>query len=416
MKRSTNTNDGVKKPRQTKLDELTVEQQSVVDAMLAKQSVQLSGPAGSGKSQVVAAVRKACGRGVRATGSTGIAACNVSGYTLHSFFSLKKDLLPLAEYYREFERNKRVQTRIRYMTHLVIDECSMIRGDLLEYVSDILKYAKGNDKPFGGVPLLLVGDYMQLPPVKYEEAKYPFVFDTPSYKELNPRIINLTRVFRQSNTRFVELLSRIRFGEFTDEDVELLLDREIPVPAEYGDNYVRLFSTNAQVDGLNSEKLKEIDSKEHTFKAKTKGGSQYTTFRFPEELKVKVGAYVMLLVNKVPKGLYNGSTGIVREIEETRVHVEFDNGVSLWVKSTVEESGTAKRVQIPLKLAWAITIHKSQGQQFERLYCDFDRMFAEGQAYTMLSRAVSLDGLFLENFDPESQVIVNDTCRNFYKK
>lgn len=293
---------------------------------------------------------------------------------------------------------------------LVIDEISMMEGRILDKLNAIGKKMRNSYQPFGGITIVFVGDFFQLPPVKRDSS---FAFESNAWKEINPTVIVLEENMRQSDDLFRKLLSEIRKGCISEECLKILSEREKKNEKEV----VCLFPTKNSVETLNSKKLDELVSSTKTFFARSIYPNKQTDFSneekkmdeqapYQKELKLKVGARVMLVYNlNVEEGLVNGSCGTVVSLNGKYPEVNFDNQKEpTFVQEAFWESPNVlglKRIQIPLICCWALTIHKSQGLTLNSAFIDL-KCFAEGQAYVALSRVASLDSLFLTNVKASS--------------
>jgi len=363
------------------------------------------------------------------TASTGVAAFNIGGQTIHSWLGIgwgEEDVKYLIE---KVKKNKKAQDRIKRTNVLILDEVSMIKGDLMDKMDVILKYFRHSEKPFGGITLVLSGDPFQLAPVWKADEVRQFFFEGRSYREGEFKVIQMNKIVRQTDKAFIELLNRIRFGDVSDLS---LLETRMNKPIPEGIKPVEIYCKNADVDRINKEKLAELKTPVKFYRCRD-SGQPYHTDAFnkncpaPEVLELKVGARVMLLVNEnVKEGLVNGAIGTVRGFTTEGVSVQFDKdslivGEHQWeIKeqevgiSGMQYKVVATRRQIPLRVAWAVSAHKTQGCTFDHAYVDMSSAFSEGQIYTSLSRVRSLDGLYLTDFDP-SRIKVDSKCLDFYR-
>jgi len=388
------------------------------------------------------------------TSSTGISAVNIGGQTIHSWAGIGIANTTVDYVVSKIKRNKAKRKEIEMARYLVIDEISMLNAYVFDYIDLVLKEVRGDGSPFGGLRVILVGDFYQLPPVKLGETEelnnakrfIDYAFNSKAWKELNLKTIHLTEVYRQTDKTFVDTLNRIRVGECLPKDTELLSKRAFPSGFEPPKEVVKLYSVNELVDAENEKRYSELDGEEHIYKASDFVRSyidkeykmvrptnsnlpewdrkRWENFnrdcRIPQTLKLKVGARVMLLFNKdFGQGLVNGSCGYVEKLDDNSVKVNFDNGESHWVKSEIWEihngtTVTLSREQIPLRLAYSASIHKAQGQTYDKVFIDFNRIFAAGQAYVALSRVRSLEGLYMVGFNP-NKVFADERVKEFYE-
>lgn len=463
-----------------RLDDLIPEKADALKAVvLEKRSVLISGPAGCGKTYLVrrivetlSADKRKCEivtslpkRRLELTATTGTAAMNMSfdgtiARTLHSFVGLGLAKEPIDVLVEKTLDNDKLAERWEKTDVLVIDEASMLTPAFFEIVDRIAREARCNeDVPFGGLQLVMVGDFFQLPPVlpaterSADKAATRFIFQTESWAELKPLVVELVTPFRQTEAAFVSALNRIRWGVPSAEDVKLLRSRVVEPDDDDDEKPTEpdeilptvLFATNADVDRINARKLAELvrsgERKRGTFAAKfgyePSARGKYPDDRrlaglhdqlkkhclAPETLELAVGAQVMLLWNvAVESGLCNGSRGVVLDFdgETTYPIVTFSEGKNLVVgpqrwRIPNDDGGAAYMEQIPLKLAYATTIHKSQGQSLDKVRISLDSTVrTPGQAYVALSRARTLSGLVLDRFIP-SAIKADPAVVKFYE-
>ena len=387
----------------------------------------LTGKAGTGKTTFLRTLKAECPKRMIVLAPTGIAAINAGGMTIHSFFQLPfAPYIPgsvfggEAQYKFQFGREK--LNIMRSIDLLVIDEISMVRADLLDAIDDVLRRFRRHDQPFGGVQLLLIGDVQQLPPVAKNEdwqllAPYydsPYFFSSHALKATTCCTIELKKVYRQNDIRFLNLLNAIRENRCTADDLDTLNQRYLP-DFKYDDSegYIRLTTHNHQAQQINQAKLNELESKSYRFKAEITGNFPEYNYPTDLELELKKGAQVMFVKNDI-SGTHryaNGTLGKVTVLTNQGIQVRVNETGALvdlnqeeWAntkysldnktKEIIEEiEGTFK--QYPIKLAWAITVHKSQGLTFDKAIIDISGAFAHGQTYVALSRCRTLEGLIL---------------------
>lgn len=410
-------------------------------------NVFLTGKAGTGKTTFLRDLKNRSPKRMIVLAPTGVAAINAGGVTIHSFFQL-----PFGPYIAGNEVQKSEQGAmanrfsrtkidiIRSLDLLVIDEISMVRADLLDAMSDVLCRFKDRTKPFGGVQLLMIGDLQQLSPVVREEewellkGNYdsPFFFNSMALKETSYVSIELTHVYRQSDQIFIELLNKIRDNKLDEATLRELNKRFVPDfnPCD-NEGYITLTTHNHQSQKLNDRKLDELAEKAYTFKAEVVGDFPEYSFPTDEQLVLKKGAQVMFVQNDTTpeKRYYNGKIGIISSITRQSIAVKCPGdreaisvGVGEWnntkyaihpdtkeITETIE--GTFR--QYPLKTAWAITIHKSQGLTFERAIVDAGAAFTHGQVYVALSRCKTLEGLVLSSPIARMAVISDRAVKSF---
>ena len=405
----------------------------------------LTGKAGTGKTTFLRRLKELTPKRMVVVAPTGIAAINAGGVTIHSFFQLN-----FAPYIRESTFNSAQQSFhkfgkekiniIRSMDLLVIDEISMVRADQLDAVDAVLRRYRDRSKPFGGVQLLMIGDLQQLAPVVKEEdwnllTSYydtAFFFGSHSLKETEYITIELKKVYRQSDTAFVGLLNKIRDKEADESVLEELNKRYLPEfrPREE-EGYIRLTTHNYQAQQYNDRQLLSLSGRAFSFQARVEGTFPESAYPADEMLTVKEGAQIMFIKNDSSgeHRYYNGMIGLVTAVGKDGIWVK-GNGESQdflleteeWTNSkyslnpqtkeiTEEVEGTFR--QYPIRLAWAITIHKSQGLTFERAIIDANASFAHGQVYVALSRCKSLQGLVLSSPLRRESIISDDTIDEF---
>lgn len=404
-------------------------------------SIFLTGKAGTGKTTFLKTLRERTPKRMVVVAPTGVAAINAGGVTIHSFFQLPlSPYVPEATYPSKFDFSKEKRSIIQTLDLLVIDEISMVRSDLLDAIDNVLRRYRNHSKPFGGVQLLMIGDLQQLAPVVTEQDaqlinKYyetPFFFGSHALRQINYVTIELKQVYRQSDELFLHLLNNIREGKATQHDFTLLNQRCQPEfrPKEE-EGYIRLTTHNNMAQRYNEEQLDLLTTQAHTFQAKIEGTFPEYAYPTDTELILKEGAQVMFVKNDPTLGhlFFNGKIGHVTCISNKGITVhcpgdsydidvtpmEWENARYVLNENTkeidTEIQGTFS--QYPLRLAWAITIHKSQGLTFERAIIDASLSFASGQVYVALSRCKSLDGLILAN--PITQrAVINDPRINSY--
>ncbi len=377
----------------------------------------VTGRAGTGKSTLLRGLREFVSDEIAILAPTGLAAVNVGGQTIHSFFGFPPRLIRPDDIRRS--RNGRVMRRLKY---LVIDEVSMVRSDLMWAMDQSLRVNRGRPRePFGGLRLILFGDLHQLPPVvqqaevaEHLESNFggPFFFSVSALQEgAGTYLLELSRVFRQSDEGLIDLLTRIRDGDVTEDDLELLNERVSPIRTlGEGDPYVILTPTNAAAQRINSAYLQALPGTLFTFEAGISGEFNQSAHPTDPTLNLKPGAKVIMLRNDPDRRWVNGTIARISRLAERQVWVEIDGKEyeiepAAWeqrryaydqAQQKVVETVAGTFHQFPIRLAWALTIHKSQGLTLDKVYIDLGRgTFAHGQAYVALSRCRSLEGLLL---------------------
>ncbi len=397
----------------------------------------LTGPAGTGKTAFIRDVQERVkGKQFIVLAPTGLAALNAGGQTVHSFFGL-----PLTVCTGE-EKPSMGQAKREALLHadtLIIDEVSMLRCDVLDAVDRLMREVMSSRLPFGGKQMVFVGDLFQLPPVAVQgvETEYLhdvyggnsfFFFKAKAFDFLPLPSVEFTKVFRQENEEFVAILKNVRLGCPTPGDLKKLNERVAHTPAD-GGTLVTLAPYNALVDGINAGKLAQIRGEEYTFKGEIKDKFPQQLCIAPQELRLKVGARVMFLRNDTKRRWVNGTLGTVSKLSEDSVSVSIEGGKEEYVPQAVWESYTykydrekrelVKEVegtyrQYPLKLAWAITIHKSQGMTFDNVFIHYGGgVGMPGQLYVALSRARSIKGVCLNESIGDGSAIASREAREY---
>lgn len=403
----------------------------------------LTGKAGTGKTTFLQRIKTEPVKRMAVVAPTGVAAINAGGMTIHSFFQLPfGPYLPgnarEAARQRKFSREK--INLIRSLDLLVIDEISMVRADLLDGIDDVLRRYKDHYKPFGGVQLLMIGDLHQLPPVVKEEEwsllrpyyPTPYFFSSQALQQTRPVVIELKHIFRQSDSAFIDLLNKVRDNKMSDEVLAALNSRYIAgfQPPEE-DAYITLTTHNAAAQEINAQKLAGAPGTLSRFQAKITGDFPAHAYPTDETLELKPGAQVMFVKNDAApeKRFFNGKIGKITKIETETIYVKCPGDEETiavapveWenIKYTLNEQTkeVAEEVigsfsQYPLKLAWAITIHKSQGLTFERVVLDAQAAFAHGQVYVALSRCKSFEGIVLRSRIAPYSVRTDSTVKEY---
>ena len=392
-------------------------------------SVFLTGKAGTGKTTFLKHIVAGCSKRLAVVAPTGVAAVNAGGVTIHSFFQLPlcpylPDVKELVTEYQMPEKNRSLRKDrvkiLRTLELLIIDEISMVRADILDAIDATLKRYRKNDRPFGGVQLLMIGDVQQLPPVVTESEKpfmdqvypSPFFFNSRAFRKLGYIVIELNKIHRQRDAEFTSMLNDIRTGNPSDQTLERLnrrLDPGFDPPS--GEYWIRLTTHNHQSDAINREKMDALKGKSMIFKAEIDGNYPESAYPAETELRLKKGAQVMFTRNDTSGSsmYFNGKIGTVTELDP-EIIVTDENGNEIIVNQEkwdnvryeinpetqeIQAVNDGSFTQYPLRAAWAITIHKSQGLTFDRVVIDAGKAFSFGQVYVALSRCRSLDGIVL---------------------
>jgi hypothetical protein len=416
-------------------------------------SVFLTGKAGTGKTTFLKKIKESTLKNTVVVAPTGVAAINAGGTTIHSFFQLpftpfipvKKGVYDrtLSDRYSLLQ-NLRIESEKRSMFRdldlLIIDEISMVRCDVLDSIDIVLRHFRRKENiPFGGVQVLFIGDLFQLPPVVQAQEwnilqefyDSPFFFDAHVMRESQPLYIELKKIFRQQDERFIGILNRVRSNETTEEDIETLNARYDPDFDPRDRKFITLTTHNYKADQINNEKLNSLPDAEHFFEAGVEGEFPERAFPTDRVLTLKQGAQIMFIKNDLERvrRYYNGKIATVSRIEDGRIFVVFpeEEGELEIEKDTwrnmrysyrpgnrvIEEEVIGTFTQYPVRLAWAITIHKSQGLTFQQAIIDAGSSFASGQVYVALSRCTSLEGLVLKSRISRKAVITDDRVLEF---
>lgn len=413
-------------------------------------SVFLTGKAGTGKSTFLKYICANTKKKYVVLAPTGIAAVNVGGQTMHSFFKIPfKPLLPddpdianITRLRKTLRYTKEKVKLIRELDLIIIDEISMVRADIIDFVDRVLRVYSGNMRePFGGKQLLLVGDIFQLEPVVTHDMrdilrryyKNFFFFNARAFGQINLVSIELRKIYRQSDNNFISLLDRVRINRATSADIALLNQRCAPNYQERNDNFAITLATRRDtVDSINDEHMQALKTPDFTYEGVTEGDFPENSLPTARNLTLKVGAQVIFIRNDKENRWYNGTIGKVTRLEESRVFVALENGKEMLVmpeiwenmqysynekEKKVEEKVLGTFMQIPLKPAWALTVHKSQGLTFNHVVLDFvGGAFTGGQTYVALSRCTTLEGITLLKPLNERDIIVNMAVVDFSRQ
>ncbi|WP_312342590.1 helix-turn-helix domain-containing protein [Chryseobacterium binzhouense] len=396
-------------------------------------SVFLTGKAGTGKTTFLNEFVKKTKKKHIVVAPTGIAAINAGGVTIHSMFGLPlRTFLPttdridsniannIVDLQQHFKYRKDKLKLLREVEVIIIDEVSMLRADVLDMMDFSLRFIRRNNQRFGGVQMLFIGDLYQLPPVVRDEHvlkifyNSPFFFDSIAIKEIPLLTIELTKVYRQTDEHFLEILNAIRDGDVANIDFEELNKRYTPDFESGEEPYVYLCSHNKMADDINQEKLKEINLTPGIYEAKLFGEFKENQFPNDQFLELKVGAQIMFIRNDISgdRKYYNGKLGEISALEENEIKVILEGSereitvkrevweqkkYSLDSDKMIREEVLGSFEQFPIKLAWAVTIHKSQGLTFDKVIIDAGKSFTAGQVYVALSRCRTLEGIVLKS-------------------
>ena len=398
-------------------------------AMHTNRPLFITGKAGTGKTTFLRKLREQTPKNMAVVAPTGVAAINAGGMTIHSFFQLPvRTLIPTPQSYKQLFAEQRLTQRKRNLIYhlemLVIDEISMVRADVLDAIDQVLRrYKYRKDQPFGGVQLVMIGDLFQLSPVvtrgddeeamrKYYEG--PYFFQAKVMQELQPIYVELDHVFRQQDQTFVQLLNEVRENQLTAQGRALLNARYNPRFQNTDEDFhITLTTHNRLADELNERELPKLPDEPHVFTAEIKKDFPVNIYPTEETLYLKTGARVMFVRNddQKPRRFYNGKIGVITEIDSDQIVVRCEDGDievtrMVWENIRYKEDEKTGKIdeeilgtftQYPLRLAWAVTIHKSQGLTFDKVIIDAARAFAAGQVYVALSRCRTLEGIVLSS-------------------
>lgn len=421
--------------------------------------IYLTGKAGTGKTTFLKYLSKSIGKKTAVVAPTGVAAINAGGQSIHSFFTINFNEPPFipndirlrfksgpndvdkTTIYSHFRFSKARLELFRSLELLIIDEISMVRADLLDVIDRLLRAycGRGRNKPFGGVQVIMIGDVFQLPPVEgkdWKEVLYrfydgPFFFNSLVLKEIKPIYIELKTIYRQKETHFIDLLNRVRRNQPSIEDLSVLNKRVKPVKySSFHEKYIALCSKNEPAQEINQKMLQRLAGREFSYEASLVG--KFADFNYPVEynLKLKVGAQIMFVKNS--HDYFNGKIGKIEKLEEGFIIVSITNNLGekkyvtvtkyTWQnvsfklnedRNKIEQEILGSFTQYPIKLAWAITIHKSQGLTFEHVLINIEDWTTSGLVYVALSRCVSLNNIILQRAIRREQIKTDDRVIKF---
>ncbi|WBX73909.1 helix-turn-helix domain-containing protein [Tenacibaculum pacificus] len=406
----------------------------------------ITGKAGTGKTTFLHKIKNESLKRMVIVAPTGVAAINAKGVTIHSFFQMPfGPILPNQIENSSNQQRKFNKTKIdiiRSLDLVIIDEISMVRADLLDGIDQVLRKYKNRNKVFGGAQVLMIGDLQQLSPVVRpndwsllkEHYASVFFFSSKAFQESNTVSLELKKIYRQDNDEFIKILNEIRNDSLSPKSEKILNERYNPdFQPKKNEGYITLTTHNKRADAINTLALENIKKKSYFFKADVSGKFNENSYPNSADLELKVGAQVMFIKNdsSPEKRYFNGKIGEIRLIDEDTIYVkcpnddfEIETKKEIWENITysideetkeIKEDIAGSFTQIPLRLAWAITIHKSQGLTFEKAIIDAEASFAHGQTYVALSRCTSLEGIVLKTRIGSSSIINDRTVDSFNK-
>lgn len=421
--------------------DLTDEFQQTIELIeTTNQNIFITGKAGTGKSTLIELIRNHVNKKIVVLAPTGLAAINVRGQTIHSFFHFPPRLIT-----RDAIRPLYNDRIFKDIDTVIIDEISMVRADVIDGIDHFLRiHGKDKNLPFGGIQMIFVGDVYQLPPVlRQEEANVyyqlyetPYFFSADAFNERNFTFIELTHIFRQKDDTFIAVLNSVRTGKVNQQILEPINNR-IQTQAVDRNKYITLTTTNAVANSINESELNKIHQPEFTYTAEIEGDFPTSNTSLPVELELhlKKGARVMFVKNDKGRMWVNGTLGTIENLTDESIDVKIEeNGrqeiVSVqkekWENIKYELDSKTNELkqnvigvltQYPLRLAWAITIHKSQGMTFDTVNIDFSKSpFAHGQTYVALSRCRTIQGIILSKKIWPNDVIIDELIIEFSKR
>lgn len=404
-----------------------------------KKSMFITGRAGTGKSTLLQLFRRTTRKKTVVLAPTGVAALNVKGQTIHSFFKF-----PAKPLHRTEIKRLRFRKLYEKVEVIIIDEVSMVRADLLENIDVFLRLNRNNNEPFGGVQMVFFGDLFQLPPVVATEQEKmlfktefesPYFFSAHVFDNFEMEMLELRQIYRQDNRHFIRLLESVRMNTIDFDDLEDLNERYLP-NFEADENYITLSARNATVNRINQKELDSLETEPYVYMGKTEG--QFDPRLYPTDLvlTLREGAQVMFVKNDSEGKFVNGTLGTIITLSDNNIQVLVEErGKSETIKvekmdwelqryklnelddNKIETEVVGKFTQYPLRLAWAITIHKSQGKTFENMIIDMGKgAFEHGQTYVALSRCRTLNGIVLKQKLRPRDVLVDERIIDFYER
>lgn len=399
--------------------------------------VYVTGKAGTGKSTLLTYFRENTKKNFITLAPTGIAAVNIDGATIHSFFRFAPQLVNEKSIIKDTKR----KNLFKKLETIIIDEISMVRADILDGIDKSLRINKENNLPFGGVQMVFFGDLYQLPPVvigkdqiDYFEQRFGgiYFFNAKVFQEINLEYIELKNIFRQKDDKFKDILNNVREKTLSYQDLSLLNQRlHSKNPTTKSNLNITLSATNKVADFINRQKIDQLETDEYLYEAIVDGKFERSAYPTEENLVLKEGAQIMMLKNDSSKRWANGTLGVITKLSDVGIQVEIngkDHTVTpeVWEviefqynqeENKIEEQIIGSFTQYPIRLAWAITIHKSQGQTFENIIIDLGYgAFTHGQTYVALSRCTTLEGIVLKKPIRHQDIILDKKIIEFVTK
>lgn len=396
--------------------------------------IYITGKAGTGKSTLLTYFRENSKKNFVTLAPTGISAINIEGSTIHSFFRLPPQIVNDSKIIKDTRR----KALFEKLETIIIDEISMVRADILDAIDKSLRINKNNNIPFGGVQMIFFGDLYQLPPViigkeqiNYFEKHFGgvYFFNSKVFQKIQFEYIELKNIFRQKDNDFKLILNNVREKKVSHKDLSILNERLYFKNPNKKDNLsITLSSTNKVADTINRQKINQLESDEYLYEAIIDGKFEKSAYPTEENLLLKEGAQVMMIKNDSSKRWVNGTLGVIKKLRDTDILVEIDGkdytvGQEIWEAlefkhnedtNQIEEEVIGSFIQYPLRLAWAITIHKSQGQTFDNIVIDLGYgAFTHGQTYVALSRCTSLEGIILKKAIRHQDIILDNKVVEF---
>ncbi|MGD8778133.1 MAG: DEAD/DEAH box helicase [Ignavibacteria bacterium] len=390
-------------------------------------SIFITGKAGTGKSTFLKYIRATTEKNIVVLAYTGLAAINIDGQTIHSFFKFPHTFIDPDKVRPLYDKGV-----IKKLDLMIIDEVSMVRADLMDGIDTSLRLSRKNNLPFGGVQMVFIGDLFQLPPIvkgkelkEYFEEHYgsPYFFSAKVFNKITIQMLELNKIYRQTDNELIEFLNRVREKKINGDLLSKFNKRVVFNNTNNRDSFVTLTPTNAIANNINQEYLGKINSHEYVYCAYKEGKFDVGSYPAEEKLKLKVDAQVILVKNDTDKRWVNGTICKISRLSPSQIFVNIDGYIhevkkEIWEnieyffereKKKIEEKVIGVYEQYPIKLAWALTIHKSQGQTFSKVIVDMGNgAFAHGQTYVALSRCTSMEGLLLKRPLKYKDIILDD--------